>query len=226
LAKYNAIEDPSRLVPGQSIRIPGKRPPEPVAPSPEVSRYQQAKRFYDASKYQDAIEWLESAKLETAEERDLLVLSYTKYADELAKKADLLEAQSVLEKAVSIQPGNEKLKKQLKQVENKREANQLYKQGTDALAAGDKDRAIEAFNQTVKLDPTHEGARTQLMSLKGDAIESMHKEAMVEYRKQNLDKAIDLWDSVLAMDPNHELAKLYRARALELKEKLDKLDKK
>ena len=49
---------------------------------------------------------------------------------------------------------------------------------------------------------------------------------MTEYRKQNLDKAIDLWDRVLALDPNHELAKLYRARAVELKVRLEKLDKK
>ncbi len=51
-------------------------------------------------------------------------------------------------------------------------------------------------------------------------------EAMTEYRKQNLEKSIELWDAVLALDPNHELAKLYRARAVELKEKLEKLDKK
>lgn len=225
LAKYNAIEDPSRLNPGRTIRIPGTKPTEPT-PGAVESRYQQAKRFYDAGKYQDAIEWLESSGLESADERDLLVLAYTKYADELAKKADLLEAQSLLEKAVSIQPRNEKLLKQLKQVEKRREATRLYKQGTDALAAGDKEKAIAAFNQTLTLDPTHDGAKSQLLGLKGDAIEVMHKEAMTEYRKQNLDKSITLWDAVLALDPNHELAKLYRARAIELKEKLEKLDKK
>jgi tetratricopeptide (TPR) repeat protein len=228
LAKFSGITDPSHLQPGQTVKVPGKRPVEAAAaaPTPEDTRAQQAKRLYDASKYQDAIELLESIGAESGEGRDLLVLSYVKYADELAQKANLLEAQNILEKAVTIQPNNDKLKKQLKQVEKQREASRLYKAGSDALAAGDSAKALEAFNAVLKLDPTHEGAKKQILSMKSDVVESMHKDAMTEYRKQNLDKAIELWDRVLALDPNHELAKLYRARAVELKSKLAKLDKK
>jgi len=230
LAKFSDIPDPSHLQPGQTIRVPGKKPPDapvaPAAPAAEESRAHQAKRFYDAGKYQDAIELLEGGGAESSEGRDLLVLSYIKYADELAQKANLLEAQSVLEKAVTIQPNNDKLKKQLKQVEKQRDAARLYKAGMDAVAAGDSAKALDAFNAVLKLDPTHEGAKKQILNMKSDAVESMHKDAMTEYRKQNLDKAIDLWDRVLALDPNHELAKLYRARAVELKGKLEKLDKK
>ena len=227
LAKFGGISDPSHLEPGQTIRVPGKRPPEVAAtPTAEELRVQQAKRFYDTAKYQDAIELLESGGVESGEARDLLVLSYIKYADELAQKANLLEAQNILEKAVSIQPGNDKLKRQLKQVERQREAARLYKTGVDAIAAGDTPKALDAFNAVLKLDPTHEGAKRQIVSMKSDAVESMHKEAMTEYRKQNLDKAIDLWDRVLALDANHELAKLYRARAVELIAKLERLDKK
>ena len=227
LAKFGGITDPSHLQPGQTIRVPGKKPPEvAVTPTGEESRTQQAKHFYDAGKYSDAIELLESGGAESSEGRDLLVLSYIKYADELAQRANLLEAQNILERAVTIQPNNEKLKKQLKQVERQREAARLYKAGTDAVAAGDSAKALDAFSAVLKLDPMHEGAKKQIVSMKSDAVESMHKDAMTEYRKQNLDKAIDLWDRVLALDPNHELAKLYRARAVELKVRLEKLDKK
>ena len=227
LAKFSGIADPSHLQPGQTIKVPGKRPPEaPVAPTAEDSRGQQAKRFYDVGKYQEAIELLEGGGGESSEGRDLLVLSYIKYADELAQKANLLEAQNILEKAVTIQPNNDKLKKQLKLVEKQRETGRLFKAGTDAVAVGDSAKAIESFSAVLKLDPTHEGAKKQIMGMKSDAVESMHKDAMTEYRKQNLDKAIELWDRVLALDSNHELAKLYRARAVELKTKLEKLDKK
>ncbi|MBI3774288.1 MAG: LysM peptidoglycan-binding domain-containing protein [Gammaproteobacteria bacterium] len=227
LAKFSDIADPSHLQPGQTIRVPGKKPPEAlIAPAVEDTRAQQAKRLYDAAKYQDAIELLESGGAESGEGRDLLVLSYIKFADELAQKANLLEAQNILEKAVTIQPNNDKLKKQLKQVEKQREAARLYKSGMDAVAAGDSAKALDAFTAVLKLDSSHEAAKKQIVSMKSDAVESMHKDAMTEYRKQNLDKAIDLWDRVLALDPSHELAKLYRARAVELKAKLEKLDKK
>lgn len=224
LAKYNEITDPSRLTPGQTIKIPGKKPPE-VAVG-EDTHYQQAKRQYDAGKYSEAITVLEGGSTENADVRDLLVLSYTKFADELAQKAKLLEAQNVLEKAVTIQPNNEKLKKQLKQVEARREAARLYQLGTDAVAAGESTKALDLFTQVLKLDPNHEGAKKQMANMKGDAIETIHRDALAEYNKQNLDKAIALWDSVLTMDPNHERAKLYRARAVELKEKLLRLEKK
>ena len=227
LAKFGGITDPSHLQPGQTIRVPGKKPPElAVTPTGEESRTHQAKHFYDAGKYPDAIELLERGGSESSEGRDLLVLSYIKYADELAQRANLLEAQNILERAVTIQPNNEKLKKQLKQVERQREAARLYKAGTDAVLAGDNAKAVDAFSAVLNLDPMHEGAKKQIMSMKSDAVDSMHKDAMTEYRKQNLDKAIDLWDRVLALDPNHELAKLYRARAVELKVRLEKLDKK
>jgi len=54
----------------------------------------------------------------------------------------------------------------------------------------------------------------------------MHKDAMQEYSKQNLDQAIAIWDRALAVLPNHADAKFYRARALDLKSRLQKLDQK
>lgn len=224
LAKFGGITDPSHLQPGQVIKVPGKRPAEAQITAAEESRVQQAKRLNDAGRYPEAIEVLEAG--DSAEGRDLLVLAYSKYAEELVQKANLPEAQNMLEKAMVIQPGNEKLKKQLKQMERQREVARLYKTGTDAIAVGDGAKALDAFGAVLKLDPTHEGAKKQVVAMKADALESMHKDAMAEYRKQNLDKAIDLWDRVLMLDPGHELAKLYRARAVELKDKLQKLDKK
>jgi len=55
-------------------------------------------------------------------------------------------------------------------------------------------------------------------------IESLHKEALNAYRRQNLDKAIGLWDEVLALDPEHENARLYRSQAISLKKKLSNLN--
>ena len=236
LARFNGITDPTRLAPGRVIKVPGRKAGDEsqradVAPARvesaragDESRTQRARRFYDAGKYQQAIEAFEGSGAGNGEARDLLALSYGKYAEELAQNKNLIDAQSVLENALSIQPGNDKLRKQLKQVQKQREIVRLYKAGTESKAAGDSDKALDAFNAVLKLDSSHEDAKQQIASIRADNVESMHKDAMVEYNKQNLDKAIDLWDRVLALLPTHANAKLYRARAVDLKVRLLKLE--
>jgi tetratricopeptide (TPR) repeat protein len=238
LAKYNDMDNPSKLRRGETIRVPGKapmptppstlaKPPHKAEPSDSEIQYSLAKRYYDAGKYQDAIDLLEKSVQERPKDlkaRDLLVLSYTRYAEKLAEKANLLEAQTVLEKALSMQPRNKKLRQQLKHLENQREADRLYQSGVEALQAGKEDKAFEDFNKVLDLDPNHALAKKQILSLKSDIIDEYHKQAMQLYRKQKLDAAIAIWDKVLALDPDHELARLYRARAIELKERLKKLE--
>lgn len=55
-------------------------------------------------------------------------------------------------------------------------------------------------------------------------VQKYHKQALAAYRKQNLDQAIALWDKALAIDPNYEPALGYRARAMELKKRLNQLE--
>lgn len=240
LARFNGITDPSRVAPGRTIKVPGKKPASSLASaapgdSPPVarveptrgdSRTQQARRFYMAGKYQQAIETLQGGGTVVGEARELLVLSYGKYAEELAQSENLIDAQSVLESALSIQPGNERLRKQLRQVEKQREIARLYKTGTESMVAGESGKAVDAFNAILKLDPKHEAAKQHIATINADTVDAMHKDAMLEYSKQNLDQAIAIWDRALAMLPSHADAKFYRARALDLKSKLQKLEQK
>lgn len=135
-----------------------------------------------------------------------------------------LSNESRSEKAVVVQPSNDKLISQHKLEQTQREITLAYATGTDAISAGDTTKALDAFNAVLKLNPEHEGAKKQIAAIKADGIETLHKDALVEYNKQNLDKAIDLWDHVLALLPTHQNAKLYRARAVDLKTRLLKLE--
>ena len=187
-----------------------------------------AKRYYNSSKYQNAIDLLEtptSSGEPNDKLRDLLLLTYTKYANELVSKANLLEAQTILEKAVSIEPDNIELQNQLKKIKNTRDASRIYQIGLEAVNAGDKTKAFESFQKVLELNPSHSLAKQQVVKIRGSVVESKYKEAMQHYRKQELTYAIRAWNDVLYMDPNHELAKLYRSRALELKIKIDAINK-
>jgi len=186
-----------------------------------------ANRYYKSAKYQNAIDLLEtpvSSNKKNEELRDLLLLSYSRYAKELVRKANLLEAQTVLEKAVSIEPNNSGLQNQLKKIKNTREANRIYQLGLAAVNSGDKIGAFKSFQEVLVLKPSHSMAKQQVAKIRAPVIESRYKEAMQHYRKQELTDAIQAWDDVLEMDPSHELAKLYRSRAAELKQKIDVFD--
>jgi tetratricopeptide (TPR) repeat protein len=228
LARFNGVNDPSRLTAGRTIRVPGQRDVAESNVATTVtaavdSRVRRARHFHDAGKYQQAIDLLEGSATGNSDERDLLVLSYEKYAGELQRQRNFDGARTLLEKALAIRPANEGLRAQLRNVEKQREIDANYQAAMDAIAAGDNPRALDSFNAVLKLDPAHEEANKQIARLRTDAAESIHRDALVEYNKQNLDKAIDLWDHVLALLPTHQNAKLYRARAIDLRYRLLKL---
>ena len=57
-------------------------------------------------------------------------------------------------------------------------------------------------------------------ALRKQLVAVYHQRAIVLYRDQQLDQAISLWNRVLAIEPDFEPATVYRARALELKQRL------
>jgi len=208
--------------------VPIVTKPEPVVVklAPGIKKYKLAQKKYNAGQYTDAtaiLEKLTNKYDSNVKYRDLLVLAYTKYATVLENKADLLEAQTILEKALSIQPHNRGLQHQLTELENRRNANQRYAEGIAAMQLSERDKAMDAFSQALKLKPDHELAKKQIVFMKTKFIDTYYKKAMIFYRKQELSAAITTWGRVLILDPDHEMAKLYRARAIELKEKLEKL---
>lgn len=70
-------------------------------------------------------------------------------------------------------------------------------------------------------DPAVEAARQERE--RKDAINRHTRAARAAYAKQDLDGAIAAWDRVLELDPNNSNARLERQKALELKERLKKV---
>ena len=85
-------------------------------------------------------------------------------------------------------------------------------------------KAEQRFVQALALDPDLDLSRTRLAEARQQLVKMYHERALVAYRKQRLDEAIGWWDKALAIDPNYEPALGYRARALELKRRLEQLN--
>ena len=52
-------------------------------------------------------------------------------------------------------------------------------------------------------------------------VDALHRQAINAYRAQDLDTAIAIWNQVLEADPSYEGARLYRSQALALKKRLN-----
>jgi tetratricopeptide (TPR) repeat protein len=251
LAKLNDIKYPDSLVAGKTLKIPGESPVaqdggtrspsvEPLevqntAPAAIVKekdsqtlQIERAKVYLAEHRYKEAIALLKPhANKEPARQytqsRELLSLCYLDLANSLVHKGDLLEAQATLESSVEALPEKKFLKTELVKVRKLREAERLYRLGLQESQTGKEVQAITTFAKALQLNPAHEQAKKQITDLRLTVVEESHKKAMVLYRKQELSRAIEMWDGILELDPSYELAKQYRAKAIELKRKIDQL---
>ena len=245
LAKLNKIKIPADLTAGMTLKIPrtqnsaniSEYEPAPLEVKREVAehktneteiKFERAKVYYAEHRYQEAIDLINQSfddknLSKNPPLRELLVANYRDYSKSLIEKGNLLAAQSLLENSVKVLPENEELIAQLLIIKKDAEAEQLYAIGIEEFNKGKDEQALKTLSDALKLNPNHTQARKQIADLKLTVIESYHKKAMVLYRKQELSQAIQIWDEILQLDPNYDLAKQYKARALELKRRIEQL---
>lgn len=235
LARYNDIQVPGHLEAGQSIKVPGKRPARSAAEpgvaaqaEPDTSdlKLLEAKKLYASNRFQDAINMLEASFREdgaSAELRDFLITVYVDYSATLANAGQLADAKSLINKALAAYPDNRRLKTQADVLARQVNVEQTYQAGLAAIKTAAWGKAHDSFVTVLASKPDHQGAKVKLQEIRPQVIEYYHRNATKAYRKQNMDEAISNWDKVLELDPQNSLAKSNRARAVELKERLNKL---
>ncbi|MEI7035893.1 LysM domain-containing protein [Fulvimonas yonginensis] len=104
--------------------------------------------------------------------------------------------------------------------DNMAKARRLQDESLALLHKGQKAQALERMDEALDTDPRLPPAGADAMALRKQLVSVYHQRAIVLYRDQQLDEAIALWNRVLAIDPGFEPATVYRARALELKQRL------
>ena len=99
-------------------------------------------------------------------------------------------------------------------------ATRLQDESLALLHKGQRAKALERMDQALDADPHLPPAGADAQALRKQLVSVYHQRAIVLYRDQQLDQAIALWNRVLAIEPDFEPATAYRARALELKQRL------
>lgn len=100
------------------------------------------------------------------------------------------------------------------------QAARLQDESVALLDQGHAAQALAHMDEALRIDPRLKPTSSQAASLRSRLLDSYHERAVVLYRDQQLDQAIALWNRVLAIAPDYEPAIAYRARALELKQRL------
>ncbi|MGN2242517.1 LysM peptidoglycan-binding domain-containing protein [Frateuria sp. GZRR33] len=99
-------------------------------------------------------------------------------------------------------------------------ARRLQDESLALLHKGQHSQALERMDQALDADPQLPPSGADARALRQQLVSVYHQRAIVLYRDQQLDQAISLWNRVLAIEPDFEPATVYRARALELKQRL------
>jgi Tfp pilus assembly protein PilF len=222
LARYNNIENPSRLIAGQTVRIPSTpqalaaqamrgpmqqasltppgapapgvttAPPRPPAPRDPWIAIREA---VAAGRFDDAIKEAETRQVKpNAAQAVILAAAYSGSA-------------KALRMSNTAQAGAEAVR-----------AGQLYLE-----TANRPDDALEPLRLAIAINPGDARAQTLLNSAKTKAADLHYRAGVAAFQKQDLDGAIAAWDKTLAVDPDHKNAQLSRAQAIELKQNLQKL---
>jgi Tfp pilus assembly protein PilF len=97
-------------------------------------------------------------------------------------------------------------------------AGQLYLETANRPAD-----AIAPLELAVMLAPMDNRAQMLLTTAKTRVTDAYYREGVAAFQRQDLDGAIAAWDRALAVDPNHRNAQLNRAQAIELKQNLQRL---
>lgn len=250
LAKYNNISNPSRVNIGQEIKIPltqlartqreKDNNPEIEAPEQEVAKVEEVmegeieaiqedtetvvENTIDPQNEPVLAEEIPVVPEDTAESviADLQMLTQEKnYAGAIEKLAKLKTfgklGKASQELALQTYLGRAK---EISETDATLAATFYAEAGKLNLKNEQNLPAFENFKMATDLDESNDQAMEEMLVLQKEIADKYHREASSAFRRQELDIAIEKWDMVLKVNPDHSSAKLYRAQALELKEKL------
>jgi tetratricopeptide (TPR) repeat protein len=250
LAKYNNISNPSRVNIGQEIKIPltqlartqreKDNNPEIEVPKQEVAKVEEVmegeieaiqedtetvvENTIDPQNEPVLAEEIPVVPEDTAESviADLQMLTQEQnYAGAIEKLAKLKTfgklGKASQELALQTYLGRAK---EISETDATLAATFYAEAGKLNLINEQNLPAFENFKMATDLDESNDQAMEEMLVLQKEIADKYHREASSAFRRQELDIAIEKWDMVLKVNPDHSSAKLYRAQALELKEKL------
>ncbi len=226
LARYNGIENPSRVTAGQTIRIP--RTPATLAAQMARASAPAAQASLTPTPPPAVIPPPAPPPARPALPRDPWASIRENVAagryDAAIRDAETSRVMPDRTQAVvlaSAYAGNAKATRTTNAMQA---AAQALRAGQLYLETANRPQdAIEPLELAVMLAPMDNRAQILLTTAKTRTTETYYRTGVAAFQRQDLDGAIAAFDKALAVDPNHKNAQLQRAQAVELKQNLQRL---
>ncbi len=156
-------------------------------------------------------------------------IRYTEWLDSAEKArhtGNLTEALRLYSQALTLRPGDKKLKKTIKELKGQIELSKNLTQGEAAFNSGDYLSAVRYFERVLRTDPENSVAAAYLQrsreKLKEQA-KSLLQKGILLYTKENYPAAIEVFAELLKLDPNNKVAREYYQRSVVKQKAIDNL---
>lgn len=245
LAKYNDIENPSRVNIGTEVKIPltqlaaqvRKQDKEKLQnPEPKIeSKITEAEDQVDESLSEEQV----VSEPQSSEEPALSISELISNLESAVQSNNFDDMATLLSDISERSELSETMQSKLTRLKTKGfseqakrlEASQPIKASSLFYEAGKLQNesqqtmlAFQSFRAAIVANSTNSEAQKAHDQLQSNIAQQFHREASVLFRQQKLNEAIAKWDVVLNVDPEHSNALAYRTQAIELKQRLEALN--
>lgn len=225
LAKLNNIEQPTRIKPGNNLRIPV------IESSPLVQKeirrsnanLKLIKNLIEDKDYFQALKKINTLFILKKHTNQLTKLQQQALSGLAQSSVSISDRYSMLEKINQTVKSNPRksLDKNYKQFVQQQTQNVLLDEFNllldDQSFLDSADKLIAAKSYPQKQWQDELSHRVELL------IEKLHEEAIIYRKNQDFGQAMTRWEKILFIDPDNELAKKYHARTSKLLAKLEQL---
>lgn len=164
----------------------------------------------------DSLE-LASLKTRIKNQLDNASYPYTSKAEDALKKNKYDAAKTYSNKALKVNPWDEKAREILNKINRMENLNEMYASGEKAYNKGDLITAYRLFKRVDNEEPGYHNTSNYLSVIKSKLeanINTYYQNGISYYEQDNFEAAIAEWDKVLLIDPDHQKAREYRERAV------------
>ncbi|MCP1727045.1 tetratricopeptide (TPR) repeat protein [Natronospira proteinivora] len=231
LARYNDIEVPAHLEAGETLRIPSDF--RDIDAQARLAKRHSDTRdttgdvwgHLERGEPDEALALFEDQTPDSlnSDEQRALAEAHEAWVERALSQGELTLAANRLERAREDEPDTADWSDWIGQAENRMESETLYRDGRVRMSESPT-MAARHFARVLEINPEHTGAQAGLDELRDTVVPQLHREAILLYRNHELDGAIETWEALLRVDPDFEPAQVYKARATELKARLEELD--